>query len=109
MISPFPAFSIQELKGPNAAAVCSTPPSDVGIGITASVIIGRPSLEDVLSLADCGRGRKYMYIWVVKRFGIFGGVIQRVNGIRASASEYVRCAKKYEKLEDLTGIHNATL
>lgn len=32
------------------------------------------------------RGRKYMYICVVKRLGTLVGVIQRVKGIKASVS-----------------------
>jgi hypothetical protein len=75
MISFFVACSSQVEQGENKAAVCSTPPSEVGTGITV--------LEDMLAEVWV-RGRKYIYIWVVKRFGRLVGVIQRVKGSSAS-------------------------
>ena len=54
MISFRVACSSHSLQLANRAAVCSTPPSDVGTGMTAS---------DEMFFADvCVRGRKYMYI-----------------------------------------------
>ena len=71
------------LHGAKRAAVCSTPPSEVGVGIKASEVVGRlrSAFFDEL---DFGRSRKAMYICVVKRFGMFVGVTQRVKGIRES-------------------------
>lgn len=69
------------MQGANKAAVCSSPPSEVGTGITAS---------DLMFWAEVWvKGRKYMYIWVVKRLGILVGVIQRVNGRRDSVTPLV--------------------
>lgn len=76
MISFFLAWSSHFWQLPNNAAVCSTPPSDVGTGIIASW---------VMFLAEIWvRGRKYMYICVVNRLGTFVGVIHLVNGSRDS-------------------------
>lgn len=76
MISFLVACSSQLEQGANKAAVCSTPPSEVGTGITVS--------EDMFLAEVWVRGRKYIYICVVKRFGRLVGVIQRVKGISAS-------------------------
>lgn len=66
--------------GANFAAVCSMPPSDVGLGITAWV--GKERGES----GALGResGRKYMYICVVNLLGMLVGVIHRVKGINDS-------------------------
>ena len=80
MISPERAIESQVEGGRKRAAVCSSPPSEVGVGMIASVLVGsEPGVEE-----SDGRGRKYKYICVVNRFGIFVGVIQRVKGIRLS-------------------------
>lgn len=71
------ACSNHVLQLANKAAVCSSPPSDVGTGITAS--------EAIFLAEICVSGRKYMYICVVNRFGMFVGVTQRVNGKRDSS------------------------
>lgn len=71
------------LQGAKRAAVCSTPPSEVGVGIMASEVVGRLRSE-LIDEFGFGRSRKARYIWVVKRFGMLVGVIQRVKGIRAS-------------------------
>lgn len=72
------------LQGAKRAAVCSTPPSEVGVGIMASEVVGklRSTLFD--DEFDFGRSRKDRYIWVVNRFGMLVGVTQRVKGIRES-------------------------
>ena len=72
------------LHGANRAAVFSTPPSEVGVGIMASDVVGSSRLAFSDGAFDFGRSINAMYIWVVKRFGIFVGVIQRVNGIKDS-------------------------
>lgn len=72
------------LQGAKRAAVCSTPPSEVGFGIIASEVVGRLRSALLDDEFDFGRSRKARYIWVVNRFGIFVGVIQRVKGIRES-------------------------
>ncbi|KAL8958489.1 MAG: hypothetical protein Q9193_004466 [Seirophora villosa] len=72
MISSARARASHSLAGKNSASVCSTPPSDVG---TCSVC-GMPPCAS--------SGRKYRYICVEKRFGIWAGVSQRVNGCRPS-------------------------
>lgn len=83
------AWESQELQESKSAAVCSTPPSEVGVGIMVSEEMGRVRLlvlVCVVALADwrCGRSRKARYIWVVKRRGMLAGVIQRVKGIKES-------------------------
>ena len=76
------ASSIHLFAGRNCAAVCSTPPSGVGVGISVSSVLER----GVRSSTRLDVGRKYRYICVVKRFGGPTGVIQRVNGIKPSTS-----------------------
>ncbi len=58
------------------------PPSEVGVGIIASEVVGRIRSGFFDGKSDLGRSINAMYIWVVKRFGMFVGVIQRVKGIR---------------------------
>lgn len=74
MISLRFAWESQLSQEANCASVCSNPPSDVGTGITASLAICGADAEFL------SRGRKYMYICVVKRLGRLFGVTQRVNG-----------------------------
>jgi hypothetical protein len=62
------------LQEANSAVVCSIPPSWVGIGI-----------EELEETEGWVKGRKYMYICVVKRFGRFGGVTHLVKGMSDSA------------------------
>lgn len=82
MISPERAIESHAEGGRKRAAVCSSPPSEVGVGMIASVLVGsEPGVEE-----SDGRGRKYKYICVVNRFGILVGVIQRVKGMRLSAA-----------------------
>lgn len=84
MISLARAWASQVLQGAKRAAVCSMPPSEVGVGIRASEVVRR--LRSVLfdDEFNFGRSRKQRYIWVVNRLGMFVGVIQRVKGIRVS-------------------------
>jgi hypothetical protein len=67
------AWASHSLHGANSAVVCSTPPSCVGTG-----------MEEVEDSDGWVRGRKYMYICVVKRFGKLDGVTHLVKGIRES-------------------------
>lgn len=82
MISPERAMESQAEGGRKRAAVCSRPPSDVGVGMIASDVVGREVGDEALD----GKGRKYRYICVVNRFGRLVGVIQRVKGIRLSTT-----------------------
>lgn len=68
--------------GRKRAAVCSTPPSDVGVGITTSRSLSKDTSDDCFGAFD--KGRRYMYICVVKRLGTLVGVTHRVNGISPS-------------------------
>ena len=61
------------LQGAKLAVVCSRPPSWVGTGI-----------EELVESPGCVKGRKYIYICVVKRLGRPGGVTHLVKGIRDS-------------------------
>lgn len=62
MISLARAWASQVLQGAKRAAVCSTPPSEVGVGIRASEVVGRlrPAFFD--EELDFRRSRKAMYI-----------------------------------------------
>ena len=85
------ACESQEMQESNSAAVCSTPPSEVGVGIMVSEEVGRRRplmFVDVEEFEDpdLGRSRKARYICVVKRRGMLVGVIQRVKGIKESGS-----------------------
>jgi len=104
---PLAALFSQLLQESNAAAVCSNPPSEVGIGITASPAVCRPLFEELLFLMD--RGRKYMYICVVNRFGRPGGVTQRVNGINESVRMSIFWIERHDQLCKHTGVYNTTL
>lgn len=60
MISPARAMESHSGGGKKRAAVCSIPPSDVGVGITASDWTGKgPAAGEASVFAT---GRKYMYI-----------------------------------------------
>lgn len=59
MISFLLACCSQVLRGANFAAVCSRPPSLVGMGITASFLMGRPwDVVVFVGEEDEDRGRK---------------------------------------------------
>lgn len=64
--------------------MCSMPPSEVGVGIMASEVVGRMRSAFFDDEFGFGRSRKARYIWVVNRLGTFVGVIHRVKGIRHS-------------------------
>jgi hypothetical protein len=68
------AISIHLCGGRNLAAVCSMPPSCVGVGITISFSTSfTPGWEELdvggSEVEDDGSGRKYKYICVEKRLG----------------------------------------
>ncbi len=54
MISPDRAIESQAEGGRKRAAVCSRPPSEVGVGMIASDVIGREPGDEELE----GKGRK---------------------------------------------------
>jgi hypothetical protein len=87
MIRPSCARRSHADAGKKRAVVCSRPPSVVGVGMDTSGSNSSPFVASDWTpesgVAD-DVGRKYMYIWVVKRFGTFVGVTHRVNGINPS-------------------------
>ena len=59
MMDPEVACESQALGGRKRAVVCSMPPSDVGTGMTASLAMGRPLVEDDCDeLVVLGSGKK---------------------------------------------------
>lgn len=70
------------------------PPSWVGavwISFSWLVVILSFSILASVEGGEDDRGRKYIYICVVKRFGRLEGVIQRVNGRREPVSGIPPC------------------
>lgn len=97
MMAPARARASQALASSKAAAVCSSPPSCAGVGMsvargcwsgtgTAKVVaaVGEPSPS-----LPVDSGSMYRYICVVKRLGGPLGVIHRVKGMRFSGGTQV--------------------
>ncbi len=79
MISPARHLASHADASSKDAAVCSSPPSCVGAGMTCSCVDGGAPAADG---EDAESGSMYRYICVVKRLELVVGVIQRVKGCR---------------------------
>ncbi len=57
-----------------------------GVGVKSAAIVGVELRAGTGVCESLEQGRTWRYIWVVKRRGMLGGVIQWLKGIRLSVS-----------------------